>query len=299
MNGGKMEDGSGLVIYDGSEGGKIEVRLENDSIWLSLNQIAKLFGRDKSVISRHIKNIFETEELTVAATVAKYATVQKEAVRSVEREIEFYNLDLIISVGYRVNSKRGTQFRIWANGVLKDYLSKGYSLNERKLRDREAAIKELKTGLELLSGSVLHQAGRLEEARDMVKIVADFARGFTILDDYDYGRLDERKSQELCRADLPDLWCGDLYPSIEEKAACLLFLVVKNHSFVDGNKRIAAALFIYFLDRNGLLYSPDGSPLISGETLAALTLMIAESKTGQMDILIRIIISVINRSRAS
>lgn len=212
-----------IEIYQGSDGQtQIEVRFEGDTFWLPLQQISELFQRDKSVISRHIKNIYKEGELIRDATVAKNATVQMEGKRKVEREIEFYNLDLILSVGYRVNSKQGTQFRIWATKRLKDYLIQGYTINENRLAQK---------------------------------------------------------------------------PTLEEKAATLLYLIVKNHGFVDGNKRIAAACFLLFLQHNMLLHNRDGNPIISNDALASLTLFIASSKPEEMDTVKKLVISVLNRNR--
>ncbi len=241
---------------------------------------------------------------------------------------------MILSVGYRVNSKRGTQFRIWANRVLKEYLIKGYALNEKKLFEREKELRALKTGIQLLERSILNQARGLDQAQSLARIIADFSQGLSILDDYDNQRLDatgrtEKEaasiSYEECKEVIGQItdefnsalfghekdesfhssigqiyqsFSGkDLYPSLEEKAAVLLYLIVKNHSFVDGNKRIAAAIFLYFLDKNGMLYREDRTTLIDGNTLASLTLMIAESNPKEMETVKRIIMSILNRSR--
>jgi death-on-curing family protein len=326
-----------IVIYQEDDGKTdIWVTLYQETLWLSLNQIAELLGRDKSVISRHLRKVFLDKELNREATVAFFATVQNEGGRSVERRVEYFNLDAILSVGYRVNSKRGTQFRIWANNVLKEYLIKGYALNEKRLGERQKELEALKAGIHLLERSVMSQANQLDQARAFVNIIADFSNGLGILDDYDNERLDskgltEKKAAvityEECRdiigltkdefnsplfgrerddsfkSSIGQIYQGfgdiDLYPSIEEKAAMLLYLIVKNHSFVDGNKRIAASIFLYFLNKNGMLYRQDQTVLIDGNTLASITLMIAESNPSEMETVKKIVLSILNRSRQS
>jgi death-on-curing family protein len=332
-----LEKKGEIVIYQEDDGKTdIFVTLYQESLWLSLNQISELFGRDKSVISRHLRKVFHDGELNREATVAFFATVQNEGGRSVERRVEYFNLDVILSVGYRVNSKRGTQFRIWANNVLKEYLIKGYTVNEKRLREREKELQALKTGIQLLERSIMEQTQQLDQAKTLVNIIADFSKGLGILDDYDNGRLDSRGltekeaaliSYEECKSIIGQIkdefnsplfgrekddsfrssigqiyqsFAGkSLYPSIEEKAAMLLYLIVKNHSFVDGNKRIAAALFLYFLNRNGMLYRQDKTTLIDGNTLASITLMIAESSPSEMETVKKIIMSILNRSETS
>jgi death-on-curing family protein len=332
-----LEKKGEIVIYQEDDGKTdIFVTLYQESLWLSLNQIAELFGRDKSVISRHLRKVFHDGELNREATVAFFATVQNEGGRSVERRVEYFNLDVILSVGYRVNSKRGTQFRIWANNVLKEYLIKGYTVNEKRLREREKELQALKTGIQLLERSITKQAHQLDQAKSLVNIIADFSNGFGILDDYDNERLDAKGltekeaaliSYEECKSIIGQIkdefnsplfgrekdgsfkgsigqiyqsFSGKaLYPAIEEKAAVLLYLIVKNHSFVDGNKRIAAAIFLYFLNKNGMLYRQDNTTLIDGNTLASITLMIAESSPSEMETVKKIIMSILNRSTIS
>jgi len=327
----EMENKGEIIIYQKERGkAEITVKLHRESLWLSLNQISDLFERDKSVISRHIKKIFIEEELSKDSVVAFFATT---AADGKTYNVEYFNLDLILSVGYRVNSKRGTQFRIWASNVLKEYLIKGYALNEKRLSDRENELQTLKTGIQLLERSITKQAQQLDQARTLVNIIVDFSNGLGILDDYDNERLDttgltEKEaaviSYEECKEiisqikdEFNSLLFGQekdgsfkssigqiyqsfaerpLYPSIEEKAAMLLYLVVKNHSFIDGNKRIAATIFLYFLNKNGVLYHEDKTTLIDGNTLASITLMIAESNPGEMETVKRIIMSILNRS---
>ena len=322
-----------IIIYQTEDGqAKLDVRLEKETIWLNLNQIAMLFERDKSVVSRHIRNVYREKELVEQTTVAKFATVQTEGDRTVERSIEFYNLDVIVSVGYRVKSLRGTQFRIWATQVLKDHIVKGYTVNEKRLRDENARLKELQETVDLL-GRIIDQRQLVgQEAEGLLKVVADYSRALKLLDDYDYSRLiigDVTENArfvltyEAARSAIDKLAAGidstlfgrekddsfkgsigaiyqtfdgkEVYPSIEEKAAHLLYFVVKNHSFVDGNKRIAASLFLWFLDANGILYRKNGGKRINDNALVALTLMIAESRPEEKDVIIKVVVNLINR----
>ncbi len=312
---------------------QVEVRLEDETVWLTQPQIVALFDSSKANISEHIRHIIDSGELDAESTVRKLRTVQAEGSRRVSRERPCYNLDMIISIGYRVNSKRGTQFRIWANNVLKDYLMKGYALNEKRLSERERELCALKRSIQLLERTVTNQAQQLDQAKVLVGIIADFSIGLGILDDFDNEKLDSSGftvkeaaviSYEECKniiGQIKDEFNSPLfgkekdgsfkssigqiyqsfaerplYPSIEEKAAMLLYLVVKNHSFVDGNKRIAATIFLYFLNKNGVLYHEDKTTLIDGNTLASITLMIAESNPGEMETVKRIVISILNRS---
>ena len=315
-----------IVLYQGQDGiVELDVRLERESLWLSLNQIAALFERDKSVISRHLRNVYATAELDRAATVAFFATVQDEGGRTVERQVEYFNLDAILSVGYRVNSKRGTQFRIWATRVLRDHLLQGYSVNERRLQ-------ELKQSLRVV-GQVLDRYDlSSDQAEALLRVVTDYARALEILDDYDHQRvrlgavrrgeargidyeeaiaivaqlrttyegseLFGREKDASLRGSLGAVMQAfdgaDVYPSLEEKAAHLLYFLVKNHSFVDGNKRIGAALFLWFMEKNGMLYRLDGAKRVADNALVAITLMIAESAPDQREILTRIIVELIN-----
>ncbi len=312
----------------------IEVKLEKETVWLSLNQLATLFGRDKSSISRHIKNIYDSGELDKAATVANFATVQKEGGRAVSREVTHYNLDLIISVGYRVNSKRGTQFRIWANKVLKDYLVKGYAVDKKRLEQENERLRELNQVVQMVEQAQQDKALTSEETTGLLQVVTHYAHGLEILDQYDYEQLqitrtseaetyrltyeEARKAIDELRGEwqAPDIFGQekddsfhsslqtiyqtydgkDLYPSIEEKAAQLLYLVIKNHSFVDGNKRIAASLFLWFLQKNGLLYRSDGTKRIPDNALVALTLMIAESDPAKKDVMTKVVVNLINQA---
>jgi len=322
-----------IVIYTSADGAvQTEVCLVSESLWLSLNQIAAFFERDKSVISRHIRNIFNETELEQASTVAIFATVQNEGGRQIERNIEYYNLDMILSVGYRVNSKRGTQFRIWANRILKEHLVQGYTINQKRLLEQQQRIEELRGSIAMVERSLLEQVETIDEARAIVRLLSDFTKGLEILDDYDHETLAKEGNTrtpaivigknefmtvvDAMRRDFDSGIFGkpkdasfdssvnqiyqsfagtEFYPTIEHKAAMLLYLVVKNHSFVDGNKRIAAALFLYFLEKNSLLYQSDGSRIIGNDGLAALTLLIAVSKPEEKDTMVHIVLSILNR----
>ena len=307
----------------------IEVKFDSDTVWLSLNQITALFGRDKSVISRHLKNIFENEELDKNAVVAKNATTASDGKTY---EVDYYNLDAILSVGYRVNSKQGTQFRQWATQRLKDYLVKGYAINEQRLKASQEQLITLKQSIQLLENVVQQTQLTSDEAVGLLKVVTEYAHALDLLDQYDHQRLaiPETKKEKLQKITYKEaieqiqLWRNkqkagklfgnekdksfhssldtiyqtfngkDLYPGVNEKAANLLYFIVKNHSFSDGNKRIAAGLFIYFLDKNKKLYHSDGSKIIADNALVAITIMIAESKTEEKDMMIKLIVNLMS-----
>lgn len=324
-----MDNKGNIVIFQTKDGNtSIDVKLENGTVWLTLSQITELFDRDKSVISRHISNVFREGELQRNSVVAKYATT---ALDGKVYQVEYYNLDVIISVGYRVKSQRGTQFRIWANKVLKDYLIKGYAINQQAKSEQ---LEDLKNAVRLLSNVIEHKQLTLDEANGLLHIITDYTYGLDTLDRYDYQQLEVNSTTptEKFRATYEEAMeaihllqekfgSGDLfgnekdqsfkssintiyqtfggeelYPSIEEKAAMLLYLVIKNHSFSDGNKRIAAFLFLWFLEKNGILYKSDGSKLIGNNTLVALTLMIAESRTEEKDVIVKVVINLINKN---
>ncbi len=326
---------SSIEIYK-LEGGntEISVMLDGDTVWLSLNQLKDLFQRDKSVISRHINNIFKEGELKRGATVANFATVQTEGGRKISRSIEYFNLDVIISLGYRIKSQRGTDFRIWANGVLKDYLIRGYSINEKRLTQQNEQLKELQRSVKIL-GEVLNQKILSDsESIGLLQIIADYAYALDLLDQYDYQSLQiqdtsgketyqlhyeeairqiqlvrqkygnselfGREKDKSFRSSISTIYQTfdgkDLYPSIEEKAANLLYLITKNHSFVDGNKRIAAFLFLFFLERNEILYDDWGKKRIADNALVALTLMIAVSMPEEKETIVKVIVNLINKS---
>lgn len=327
-----MDNRGKIVIYQTKDGKtSIDVKLENETVWLNQAQMAELFQTDRTSIVKHVNNIYKSEELEKDSTCAKIAQVQMEGNRTIKRHIIYYNLDMIISVGYRVNSMRGTQFRIWANKVLKDYLIKGYAINQQV---KAAQLEDLKSTVHLLSNVIEHKQLTLDEANGLLRVITDYTYGLDTLDKYDYQQLevDSTTPTEEFRATYEeameaihllqkkfgssDLFGNEkdqsfkssintiyqtfggeeLYPSIEEKAAMLFYLVVKNHSFSDGNKRIAAFLFLWFLEKNGILYKSDGSKLIGNNTLVALTLMIAESRTEEKDVMVKVVINLINKN---
>ena len=321
-----------IVIYQTDDGQTaIDVRLEDETVWLTQAQMAELFQTDRTSIVRHINNIYKLEELDRKSTCAKIAQVQTEGKRRVTRNIPYFNLDMIISVGYRVNSKRGVKFRQWANRVLKDYLIKGYVVNEKIRRQQ---IGELRQLVGMLGRTIQKQPLLSDnETNALFEVVTDYTYALDTLDNYDYQRLTivETTKEESFHAtyenamneidNLRERFGGsvlfgnekddsfkssigqiyqtfdgnDLYPSVEEKAAMLLYLVTKNHSFSDGNKRIAATLFLWFLNNNGILYREDGSKRIADNTLVALTLMIAESKPEEKDVMVKVVVNLINQ----
>jgi len=320
-----------IEIYQIENGStEIQVKLENETVWLSLNQITELFERDKSVISRHVNNIFKEKELDRNSVVAKNATT---AADGKIYQVDYFNLDVIISVGYRIKSQRGTQFRIWANRILKDYLIKGFSINQQRLAQETEKLKELQHAVKILGNIISQQQLTNDESLGLLKIISDYAYALDILDRYDYQTLEitETSGKEKYRltyeeamrqvnwtkkvygnsnlfgnqkdesfrssiATIYQTYNGiDLYPSIEEKAANLLYFITKNHSFTDGNKRIAAFLFLYFMERNGVLYDQLGNKRIADNTLVALTLMIAVSKTEEKDTMVKVIVNLINK----
>jgi prophage maintenance system killer protein len=322
-----------ILLYKAEDGNtKLEVRLEQETIWLDAHQMGSLFERDRSVIVKHIRNIYKTGELSPDSTCAKNAQV---AADRKTRMMDLYNLDMIISVGYRVNSKRGTQFRIWATQVLKDHIVKGYTVNEKRLKEQNEHLRELQQAVDLLGRIVEERQLAGQEAEGLLRVVADYSLALRLLDDYDYSRLAMgdttgkarfviayevarnaidrlattsdvtgstlfgREKDDSFKSSLGAIYQTfdgkEVYPSIEEKAAHLLYFVVKNHSFVDGNKRIAASLFLWFLDANGILYRQDGGKRIGDNALVALTLMIAESRPEEKDVMARVIVNLINK----
>ena len=325
-------DENKIIIYQTEDGQtQIDVRLENDTVWLTQAQMVDLFQTTKQNVSLHVGNVFRGGELEEEGTVKEYLTVQKEGKRKVTRKVNYYNLDVIISVGYRVKSKRGTAFRIWARQVLKDYLVKGYAVNERIRKEQIGELRQLvgMLGRTLQNRPVIST----DETTALFEVVTDYTYALDTLDNYDYERLaiDKTTKEEPFHATyenameaingLREKFGGsvlfgnekddsfkssigqiyqtfggeELYPSVEEKAAMLLYLVTKNHSFSDGNKRIAATLFLWFLNNNGILYRPDGSKRLADNTLVALTLMIAESKTEEKDVMVKVVVNLINQ----
>ena len=327
-----MKEDQKIVIYQTEDGQtQIDVRLENETVWLTQAQMAELFETDRTSIVRHINNIYRVDELEREATCAKIAQVQTEGKRQVTRTIPYFNLDMIISVGYRVNSKRGIKFRQWANRVLKDYLVKGYAINERI---RKEQIGELRQLVQMVGRTIQNQdVADTSESQDLLNVVVDYTYALDTLDNYDYERLSIQKTtkeepfhatyenameainglrekfggsslfgnekDDSFKSSIGQIYQTfggeELYPSVEEKAAMLLYLVTKNHSFSDGNKRIAATLFLWFLNNNHVLYRPDGSKRIADNTLVALTLMIAESRTEEKDVMVKVVVNLINQ----
>lgn len=297
---------------------RLEVNLKDETVWLTVEQMASLFQRDSKTIRKHITNALK-EELD-NSTVAKFATVQKEGNRNVTREIEYYNLDMIISVGYRVKSKNGIIFRKWANKVLKDYLLKGYAVNEKRLAYLEKTVKLIDIA------SRIEEDVNGDEAKEIIRVINNYSAALDLLDDYDHHKIvkpkgikDDREiTYENCQEIISMLKFGsdsdlfglernqglksiintiyqsfggkDLYPTIEEKAANFLYLITKNHTFIDGNKRIAATLFIYFLNFYNILYK-ENCQVIDNNTLVALTLLIAESNPKEKEILIDLVMN--------
>ena len=320
-----------IVIYQTEDGNTaIDVRLENETVWLSQAQMANLFQKDRSVIARHISNVYKEGELDVETTCAKFAHMGADGDQTYYTTL--YNLDVIISVGYRVKSQRGVDFRKWANKVLKAYLINGYVVNE-KIRKKQ--IGELRQLVQMLGRTIQNQPLlKNDENQALFDIVVDYTYALDTLDNYDYQRLavanttQEEKFQATYdnakqaiaalkerfgesplfgnekdgsfKSSIGQIYQtfdgNDLYPSVEEKAAMLLYLVTKNHSFSDGNKRIAATLFLWFLNNNGILYAPDGRKRIADNTLVALTLMIAESKPEEKDVMVKVVVNLINKN---
>ena len=326
-----MEKQSSIVIYATEDGStNLQVKMENETVWLSTSQMAELFGRDRTVITKHINNCFREGELDRNITCAKFAHMGKDGDQIYETTM--YNLDVIISVGYRVKSVNGTRFRQWANKVLKEYLVKGYAINKDIQIERYNELKEV---VRLMSRAITLQEKATEmEYSGLFNVIADYVYALDTLDRYDYQTLsiDSTTKKEPFRAtyenamsaihSLKEKFGGsrwfanekddsfkssigqiyqtfageELYPSVEEKAAMLLYLVVKNHSFSDGNKRIAAMLFLWFMERNGILYAENGRKRIADNTLVALTLMIAESRTEEKDVMVKVVVNLINKN---
>ena len=316
-----------IIIYQ-SEDGKtqLDVKLEGETVWLSTKQMAKLFDKEESNIRRHVNNVFKEAELT------RENNVHFLHVNGIKKPVPYYTLDVIISVGYRVHSQRGVRFRQWANSVLKQYLVKGYAINENI---RKHQIAELRQLIQVLGRAIQQQPAKTtDESNALFDVVVDYTYALDTLDNYDYQRLHIAKTtkeepfhatyenamheidvlrqkfggsvlfgnekDESFKSSIGQIYQTfdgiELYPSVEEKAAMLLYLVTKNHSFSDGNKRIAATLFLWFMNNNAILYRPDGTKRIADNTLVALTLMIAESKTEEKDIMVKVVVNLINQA---
>jgi len=320
-----------IIIYQ-SEDGKtqLDVKLEHETVWLTQKQIAELFGTKRPAITKHLKNIYASEELTEESTCSILEHMGNDGRQSYNTK--YYNLDAILSVGYRVNSKNATRFRQWANSVLKQYLVKGYAINEDI---RKHQIAELRQLIQVLGRAIQQQPAKTtDESNALFDVVVDYTYALDTLDNYDYQRLHIAKTtkeepfhatyenamheidvlrqkfggsvlfgnekDESFKSSIGQIYQTfdgtELYPSVEEKAAMLLYLVTKNHSFSDGNKRIAATLFLWFMNNNAILYRPDGTKRIADNTLVALTLMIAESKTEEKDIMVKVVVNLINQA---
>lgn len=320
-----------IIIYQ-SEDGKtqLDVKLEHETVWLTQKQIAELFGTKRPAITKHLKNIYASEELTEESTCSILEHMGNDGRQSYNTK--YYNLDAILSVGYRVNSKNATRFRQWANSVLKQYLVKGYAINENIRKHQIAKLRQL---IQVLGRAIQQQPAKTtDESNALFDVVVDYTYALDTLDNYDYQRLHIAKTtkeepfhatyenamheidmlrqkfggsvlfgnekDESFKSSIGQIYQTfdgtELYPSVEEKAAMLLYLVTKNHSFSDGNKRIAATLFLWFMNNNAILYRPDGTKRIADNTLVALTLMIAESKTEEKDIMVKVVVNLINQA---
>ena len=309
----------------------IDVRLENETVWLNAHLIASLLGVNRPAVVKHIGNIYKTGELNEKSTCS---IMEQVAADGKKRKINFYNLDMIISIGYRVNSKTATQFRIWATNTLRDHLVKGYTINEKRLREQGQKYRELQNSVKLLENVLALDEITQEQARGIIEVVTDYAYALDILDQYDFKKLSLHKTtkkehyrleykesiriiqnlkerfggsdifgvlkDESFKSSISSIYQSidgkDAYPSVEEKAAYLLYFITKNHSFIDGNKRIAATLFVYFLNQNKILYRKDGSKRLPDTTLVALTVLIAQSKPEEKDTIIKIIVNLINKN---
>ena len=323
---------SDIVIYeDGTLA--LSATVENETVWLSQKQMAELFDKSIKTINEHIKNIYKEGELEESSTIRKFQTVQKEGKREVQREIAYYNLDVIISVGYRVKSKRGTQFRIWANKVLKDYIIKGYALNQKRLQQQK--LQELEDTIRLIKQSVNQKELSANEAKGFVEIVSNYAKSWALLQGYDEQSLQEivrtkehrfildydeakeaiaeLKRTLIAKGEATELFGNEkagefkgnllniyqsfggveLLPSVEQKAANLLYYIIKGHPFNDGNKRIGAYLFILFLHKNGILYKTNGEPKINDNALTSLALLVATSAPEQKEIIIKLVMNML------
>ena len=325
-----MDSNNQIVIYQTEDGQtQVDVRLENETVWLTQKQIAELFGTKRPAITKHLKNIYASEELDENSTCSILEHMGNDGKQTYSTK--YYNLDVILSVGYRVNSKNATRFRQWANNVLKKYLIKGYVVNERLRKEQIGELRQLvgMLGRTIQSQPLLSN----DETNALFEVVTDYTYALDTLDNYDYERLTINKTtkeepfhatyenameainglrekfggsvlfgnekDDSFKSSIGQIYQTfggeELYPSVEEKAAMLLYLVTKNHSFSDGNKRIAATLFLWFLNNNGILYREDGSKRLADNTLVALTLMIAESRTEEKDVMVKVVVNLINQ----
>ena len=317
-----------ILLYQSADGlTRLDVHLQNETVWLTQAQMADLFGRERSVITKHLRAVFQSQELD------EESNVQKMHIAFSDKPVAYYNLDVIISVGYRVKSRQGTQFRQWATRTLREFLVQGFVLNEQRLREDARQFRELKRLLALQGEIIENQELTPDQTTALLRVLSDYARALDVLDQYDhqrlritatspdtpfeltyeaamqaieglrgqfggsalFGREKDQSFQSSVRTIYQSFDGEELYPSVEEKAANLLYFVVKNHSFSDGNKRIAAFLFVWFMDRNHCLYKPDGSRRLADNALVALTLLIAESKPEDKDVMVTLVINLINQ----
>jgi len=321
-----------IEIYKPKKGlPSVKVRFTEKTVWLNRHQLSHLFNKDIKTIGKHINNVLIEGELKKNSVVAKFATT---AIDGKTYQVEHYNLDMIISVGYRVKSKTATQFRIWATNTLRDHLVKGYTINENRLKTQAQKYQDLQNSVKLLENVLALDDITQEQARGIIEVVTDYAYALDILDRYDFKKLSLQKTtkkeyykldydegvkiienlkkqfggsdifgvpkDESFKSSIAAIYQSaggkDAYPSVEEKAAHLLYFVTKNHSFVDGNKRIAATLFVYFMNQNKILYRKDGSKRLPDTTLVALTVLIAQSKPEERDTIIKVIVNLINKN---
>ena len=327
----KSKKDNKVTIFKTKDGPAVDVQINNETAWLSQNQMTDLFEKDQSVISRHLNNIFKEKELD------KKSNMQKMHIPNSDKPVNFYSLDVIISVGYRVKSKRGTQFRIWANKILKEFLLEGYTVNQTKLKGQSRKIKQLETTIKSIVSASHQKELSHSEAKGILNLIQDYTLALDLLDDYDHQRLSLSQTQksekkvityeqaldaintlrekfkrdgesvdlfgkekdQSFKSSLSTIYQTfekkELYPSIEEKAAHLLYFVIKNHSFVDGNKRIAAFVFVWFLENNDYLYTKEGKKRIDDNGLVALCLLIAHSKPEEKETFVKLIVNLINK----
>jgi len=319
-----------IVLYQSPDGAaSLDVRLDHETVWLSQKQMAELFGKNLRTVNEHLRNIFRESELEEISVIRKFRIT---AADGKTYETAHYNLDVIISVGYRVKSQQGTRFRQWATQVLRDHIVKGYTVNEQRFREQFEKLTDMRRTVELLARTLANQELVSDTGKDVLRVISDYAYALTLLDRYDHGTLaidgTTRKTLHVIEyeeaigivASMKGEFDGlfglekdqgfksalgaiyqtfggeELYPSVEEKGANLLYFVVKNHAFSDGNKRIAAALFIYFLGMNGILYRPDGSKRLADNALVALTLLIAESHPEEKETIVKVVVNLINQN---
>ena len=326
-----MNQSTGQIAFYQTDDGKIEleVRMEQDSVWLRQEQMSDLFGRERSVITKHLRNIFVEGELEADSVCANFAHTAEDGKTY---QVRHYNLDVAISVGYRVKSVQGTRFRQWATQRLREHLVQGYTLNQQRLEAQQEKLVELKQAIALSARLIHNKSLSTSESQGILAILEKYSHALTVLDDYDHQRLQVVGTRTLAHAKITyaeamqqiKLWRSqenlgglfgnekddsfkssletiyqtfdgkELYPSIEEKSANLLYFIVKNHSFTDGNKRIAAAIFVWFLQRHDFLYNAEGEKRIADNALVAFTLLIAESKPDEREIMVKVIINLIN-----